>query len=419
MQQLFKKVHSALLICLMFSLPFSLAEVRLTSYLIILLAVNTIIFNFYSPQDSKKTFNGILILFISLYVIHLLGLFKTDNYDEAGFELQKKVSILLFPVLLFFSPGLAVKEVRTVMLSFVLSCLLIGSFCLLVATYYLFSFGDSSLFFYHGLSTIVGMHATYLSMYFCFSVSILLCIFFKDVYTFNLKKKIIYYSSLFILILVILLLGTRTQLLILIIGAIFYFFYSFSRNSNSIKSIFAGIIAGIFILCTVFLFPTNKERFKEAFNYDIGNRWGEKQVRYLMWSSALELIKKYPVAGVGTGDVQDELQEYYLDHEYISLTYLENTRYNAHNQFLETAIGLGLPGLIILLLCFGISLSFALKHNNILYFVFILLFMISCMTESLLERQSGIVFYAFFNSFLYFNNLNKRTIFHPSLRFDG
>jgi O-antigen ligase len=76
------------------------------------------------------------------------------------------------------------------------------------------------------------------------------------------------------------------------------------------KSISAGIIIGFFILCAVFLFPTNQERLKEAFNYDIGIRWGEKQVRYLIWSSALELIRMHPIMGVGTGDVQDELQRY-------------------------------------------------------------------------------------------------------------
>ena len=407
MLQFLKKVHYGLHICLVFSMPFSLGKIKLNSYLIVLFAINTIVLLFFRKDESKQTFGKILVLFVLVYVIHLLGLFKADNTQEAIFELQKKLSILLFPVLVFFSPKMTVKEVKIVMLSFILSCLLVGVFCLLAATYHWFSLGDSSFFFYHRFSSIVGMHATYLSMYFCFSVAFLLSIYFNDLDRFSLKDKIIYYISLFILVLTILLLGSRTQILILVLEAIVYFSCRFNRNNNLIKSILVGIVMGLFALAAAFLFPTNKERFKEAFNYDIGNRWGEQQVRYLMWSSALELIKQHPITGVGTGDVQDELQKYYLDHEDISLTYLKNTRYNAHNQFLETAVVLGIPGLLVLLTCFIIPLLDAYRYNHILYAVFILLFIISCLTESMLERQSGIVFYAFFNSFLYLNNLSK------------
>jgi O-antigen ligase len=408
MQPVLRKIQYILLICLVSSMPFSLGQIKLNSYLIVLLLVNSLLLLIFSKIEIKRSFSGILILFILVYFIHLLGLFRADNFHEAFFELQKKISIFLFPVLLSFSPRLTIKEARTIMLSFVVSCLLTVIFCLLIATYRYFLFADSSFFFYHGLSSIVEMHATYLSMYFCFSIAILLYIYFNNVRSFSLRNKFIYYFSLSILTLMILLLGTRTQLLVLVIGTIIYFSFRFHQSNSLFKSILAGIVIGFFILGAVFLFPTNKERFKEAFNYDIGSRWGEKQVRYLMWSSALELIKMHSITGVGTGDVQDELQEYYLDHEYISLTYLANTRYNAHNQFLETAIGLGIPGLLVLLAGFFASLGHALKQRKILYLIFILLFMISCMTESMLERQSGVVFFAFFNSFLYFNYLNKK-----------
>jgi O-antigen ligase len=402
-----RKSYFILLICLVISLPFSLGPIKLNSYLIILLVLNTILLLFFSKNEIQPFFSRILILFVSVYVIHLFGLIKTDNTHEAAFELQKKLSVLLFPLLLFFSPRLSPKEVRMIMRGFVLSCLLTSIVCLINATYHFFAWKDSSVFFYHNLSSAVGMHATYLSMFVCFSIAILLCTYVNERKDFNLRDKIIYSFSIFILVLTVILLGVRTQLIILIIGLTAYFITYFYEKNGLVRSVIAALAIGIFIIGLIFVFPTNRERIKEAFNYNIGDRWGEQQVRFLMWSSAYQLIKTHPLTGVGVGDVQDELQKYYLDHEYTSLTYLENTRYNAHNQFLETAIGLGIPGLLVLLASFFVSLRYAYKHKKIIYFIFILLFFISCMTESMLERQSGVVFYAFFNSFLFLNSIHK------------
>lgn len=182
--------------------------------------------------------------------------------------------------------------------------------------------------------------------------------------------------------------------------------FYFQNKYGMLKALFFSCLVGVFILGASSLFPKIRDRYKEGLNYNIGNRWSEQKIRGLIWASAFSLIKTYPITGVGAGDVQDELQKYYLDHDYISLTYLKNIQFNAHNQFLETAIGLGIPGLSVLLVCFIAPMFYAIKNKKKLYLTFILLFMFSCMTESLLERQSGVVFYSFFNAFLFL----KKTI---------
>ena len=403
-----QRLHFFLIICVVLSLPFSIPNVQLNSFFILLLSANFILLVTFCKKDINIKSKKILILFILVYFIHVFGLFKSDNMHEAIFELQKKLSIFIFPLILLFSPKLNLKQVRVILLCFVTSCLLTGLFSLSVASYRFFSWQDSTFFFYHSLSGIVGMHGTYLSIYFCFSIVILLSIYFDTIHTARITEKIIYYFSLLTLTILVLLLAGRLQIIILVLGVIAYSLFYFHKKIGLFKSLILSVLIGGFILGSALLSPKIRDRFKEGLNYDIGNRWGEQQVRALIWSSAFELIKMNPITGVGTGDVQDELHKYYLSHEYTSLTYLENTKYNAHNQFLETAVGLGIPGLIVLLACFMASLVYAIKHRNILYFVFTIIFMISCMTESLLERQSGIVFYAFFNSFLYLNNPNKK-----------
>jgi hypothetical protein len=43
----------------------------------------------------------------------------------------------------------------------------------------------------------------------------------------------------------------------------------------------------------------------------------------------------------------------------------------------------------------------AIRSEYYLYFVFILLFSVNNLVESMLETQAGVVFYAFFNAFLF------------------
>ena len=97
MQAVLRKLQYILLISFVFSMPFSLGEIKLNSYLIILLTVNSFLLFFLSKEKHKYAIHRVLILFILVYLMHLFGLFKTDNFHEAIFELQKKLSILLLP----------------------------------------------------------------------------------------------------------------------------------------------------------------------------------------------------------------------------------------------------------------------------------------------------------------------------------
>jgi O-antigen ligase len=122
-----------------------------------------------------------------------------------------------------------------------------------------------------------------------------------------------------------------------------------------------------------------------------------------MWTCTFELIRGQPLRGVGSGDNLDELHQCYTDHKFTTLTYLEGegVRFNAHNQFLEITLALGMVGLLIFLISLLAPLLYGFREKQFLYAAFLLLFITSCLTESLLERQSGCVFFGFFNTFLF------------------
>jgi O-antigen ligase len=135
--------------------------------------------------------------------------------------------------------------------------------------------------------------------------------------------------------------------------------------------------------------------------------------RIFLWGHAKEIIKQHPVIGVGTGDVNAALDEQYKNllesnkdfppSMVRAIKSFSLNKFNAHNQFLQTAMAIGLLGLIVFLINIGISISHAYREKQYLFLSFLALFVLSCFSESLLERQWGIVFFSFLNSLFVFN----------------
>jgi O-antigen ligase len=115
--------------------------------------------------------------------------------------------------------------------------------------------------------------------------------------------------------------------------------------------------------------------------------------------------------GVGPGDTQDELQKcYQLDEDKNwALLYRPDFQYNAHSQYLQTFIDLGIVGLLLFLATLVVAAFIAIKHYDYLFLSFVVLFSFACLTESMLELNKGIVFFSFFIS-LFLNRYNSLSI---------
>jgi len=112
------------------------------------------------------------------------------------------------------------------------------------------------------------------------------------------------------------------------------------------------------------------------------------------------------VFGVGTGDIQDELnKEYQL--EGVKVLAIANNL-NTHNQFLEVLVENGFIGILLFLWLFGIMFYVSLKEANIIYLMFILIAFISFLFETMLNRLAGVSFFPLF-SFLLIHG-DKKTL---------
>lgn len=406
-----RTIYLWILIGVVVTMTFNIENVNVNGIFIGFLSVVTIIHALISKQKPTLTSTPVVILLMAFYILHAAGILYSQNQKEAWFVLEKKLSLILLPVLFIFGPRLNGKETKAVLLSFVASCILVCILCLAIATSKFVQTKDITFFYYQSLSINIGMHAAYLAMYLCFAIAILLFLSFNEKATLRSNQKALYFISIIAMSLVIFMLSARTQIVILMIEIAIYFIFVFNLNKSPLKSILLSSLIICALLGTALLFPGTRERFKEAINYNneyaLSKKWGEKQMRYLIWKSALEASGTNLLIGTGTGDVQDDLQKIYIEKEYISLTYFENTKFNAHNQYFETLIGLGIIGLLVFLSVISVAIRNASKGKNAIYLISVLIFAASCITESMLERQNGIVFFSFFSVFLLVNKYSK------------
>jgi O-antigen ligase len=137
----------------------------------------------------------------------------------------------------------------------------------------------------------------------------------------------------------------------------------------------------------------------------LGKSWGGWQLREAIWECTWDIIKKYPVFGVGTGDTQDSLQVAYERRKfYFASRY---NRYNTHNQYLQETTTHGLLGLSFFLVSLIMPLFVTMgAEDKRLYQIFIFCFAFICLTDTPLELNKGIVWYSFFNALIFFKSYN-------------
>ncbi len=118
-------------------------------------------------------------------------------------------------------------------------------------------------------------------------------------------------------------------------------------------------------------------------------------MRLYFWHTALVVMQQNFWFGVGTGDIQLELNKVYKSKfkDLSSKYYLK-----PHNQFLSIAVSFGFFGLIIFLVMLLFPFYYLSPFLSPLYKVFFTILLLSFLTEDTLGTQAGAAFYVIFNT---------------------
>jgi O-antigen ligase len=201
---------------------------------------------------------------------------------------------------------------------------------------------------------------------------------------------------------IVLLLSSKAGIIVLIIVFMLWIAFSFQQKGLKVLRIMLSLTAISFFTSAFYLFPPTMVRFSKAFgtlsnyeNIDSDDR-ESTATRILVWKSAYKACIEKPLTGYGIGDVRETLGNIYKEYQ---IRHALKNNLNAHNQYLQTALAAGLPGLLILLACLVMPFIISSRERNMLYALFLLIIGINFLFESMLCRQAGVVFCSFFNGF--------------------
>ena len=407
-------------------------------------------------QKIKKFINNpYAILLSGLYIIYLISILYSENKEYAYTDLLLKLPLLLFPLFLSTTDSLNNSQYKSVLRTFAISTFFAAIATLLIGYYNYTQTGLTKYFFYHDLT--IFMHSAYYALYTLFAIAIFIYLYFKEE---NKKSKIAYSSMAFGLSIFLFLLSSRMQVIIFVtLLTLFIIVRAFQK-----KRILTGILVLFLSYTCIFLLvtqmPKTSARLQQtkAHIKNINYAKTNNDARVQIWSAATNVIKKNYLFGTGIGDAKDELVSQYkflssnnsdkekvIDGKIIEIQNnekwflhikekaIENNisvedqlfadaifvlgdtqsrykhfikkRYNYHSQFLQTLSTVGLLGFFFLFFSLLIpAYSLGLKNSNFLLLGFFFMVFVSFITESMLERQAGVILYAFFSSFIVFNS---------------
>lgn len=356
------------------------------------------IFSFSFKEKLQRFIKSpVAIAFVLLYLLHLLSIFYTENSSEGWNDLRLKISFLLLPFFMM-TVQFIYNEQRIFILKFFAVLMMLMALTDLTHAFleYLVS-GNQETFYYIHLPYLLASKVHYVAWYYSFAI-------FISIYHLisSQSNRAFWFLGLLILLFSLILLSSRAFILAFIVVFILTFLKWFKTAKVS-RLMWTKIlsIAALFMLSLVFIPSINLRlndtvvELQKMFGYDTPK---QTNPRVFIWRHGADLISKNAIFGFGVGDAKGELS---VALESCDAMFwngernvpIQKKNYNFHNQFMQTWAEVGIFGFLILL--FIMIHPFLLKNSHPLFLIFIGLTFIGCLTESMFERQAGVVLFAF------------------------
>jgi len=340
-------------------------------------------------------------LLLAFFLLTVISALLSENKTEGGFSVEVKMTFLMFPYLFFgFSWPLGI--LRRSVIAFVSGCFFATLYLLLRATSHSIA-GHSEYFFYTLFSDL--LHASYFSMYLQLALAFVIILYPR---WFHQQKAIIQSAWFFGAVFIAGIFFCASKMGLITFFCLFPLLLAYRWRSKFPLQKTIVLLAGLFILLAfiLFLLPQTSERLLRLtqFSSSVDKTSSESSaVRLLIWEQCMDLIKAAPLSGYGVGDANDVLYKKYADN---GLEGALSHHLNAHNQYFQTSIGLGLGGLLLLLGLTLYQFFMSMLKRRILLLVFSGLVILNFLVESMLQTSAGVLFFTFFYCFLHLCDRN-------------
>jgi O-antigen ligase len=414
------------------ALPFSMRICHLALILYLLLWVTE---GKWAEKIALIRSNIVIQLVMAFSILHFVGLLYTDNSSDGWTAIERKIFLFVMPLAVATTfVRFEEKETHRLFYFFTTACI-VGSFiCLGSALHEFiqlrngivapqqFNYLGSGVnpipvtsapwlvFSYVELANGISMHPTYLSFYLAFCIIFL---FYRITATPTITpreklliKILIVYFTIFIVSL-----SSRMVILSMCVLYVGMLAGSMMKKRRATAALLFSLI--VILGVTLYINPITRYRNLEevarsSYNIQPNTTYSNStEIRASLWWLSLQSFATVnPFFGTGTGDV-DDLMHSISDHYEIKNT-LDN--YNPHNEFFYILLGNGLITLVVFGFILAIPFRKAWIDRDYLFLGFLFLFISLCLTETILERQKGAVFFALIFPLLNFQRHPERQI---------
>lgn len=360
---------------------------------------------------ERKMFEGnkaaiLLFLVITLYLWQIAGLLFADSIDTGLERIFKRLSFLIFSLVLFYPGKKIINNINLLIRLFAIFTFIYIVYCLGNAFRNSIIFESGSIIFnphpldydyenfFYSSRFSLHIHPSYLAMYAVLS----LLISFEALTDNSLSfiKRGIWLLLILTFLIILYLLSSRAGILAAIIVCPIYFVLKFYKRFSG----WVIIPAAVIILLIFFNIAKTNNRINNALEMISTDNLKSsvlKDERYNIWSSAFGVIKNNFILGVGTGDANSELKKEFIKRGCVE-GYYEDM--NSHNQYIEILLESGIIGLIIFLSFQIYMVYIAISDRNLIYGLFIVMTIVFFSFETILNRLAGITFYPLFSFLL-------------------
>lgn len=353
------------------------------------------------------------------YLVHLLGMAYSEDTLTGWRDIETKASLLFLPVMIISSGPLSTGVMQRIFRAFILGLLLAALYGIGQAAWHFFyewyqvqtgalsgQFYAAEFFFAARLSPFI--HPGYFSLYLCLGLYIILAsLKYSQIMG---SRKFLVYGTIVFFILFVFLLAARIGIITLSLILCWFFFQQFRDAVKKWKPI---LVFTVLVLFAVILFSAS-ENLRHRLVQTAEELFAPRSVpdqRTRIRNVAWESVKENLPLGTGTGDVKSTLMAAYAKAGYSDLL---DKKLNAHNQYLQSFLALGFPGILLLLLLICCPLCYS-RHPLTLLVCFSWAFFM--FFESVFEIQAGVIFLSFFLPVLScsLNNGKKNLLFEGLL----
>ena len=367
-----------------------------SSITLILLSILVITQEFINKDKNRSLKIPLLIKFTLLFgAYYVIEIFSIDSIKSSDFATKLNVIFLVFPLVYY----LIIRNNNIINVKLFEYLFVIGSLTLaLIAigvslsglSQELISVGGKAYALRTEFENITRRHPTYASLFICFSSLLLFSEFLK-------KYKVLYLIPFIVLVIGLLLLSSRIAFIALIIGVIFVI----KHHVKHLKS-FILVVLGILIIgvISIFYIQPIKERSTEILTiFNDESKENSTNIRKTIYECSFRALDEHWVTGVGFQNVQFQLDACY---------FYKNPKlmgFNTHNEYLNVWIGKGILGFSLFIGIIILGLAKGIKEKHVFYFFLIV--SLFFLTESILQRQLGQMFYVLFICVYAFRSDNR------------